>query len=235
MSAGVAISVDFDLLVPGLQYQSDVLVLGNESEILQSLEYLLSGAIKVSKRGTAVQLRVCLDRSRHVEMERENDFACCWEFGFLRSVQAEGGAGDGNDHLMVSGDDNSATDVRPLGMLSICIVDTGPGGHQVCGSTRPISLGEILFPLSLSFSLLLTVRSVMLYNRRIINPELCLHDTMLCCTPPTGSQEELDDIFRDVSPDLSNDLRGGQAGGLAYPSKSPHSLPWSFDAKEFCR
>ena len=35
----------------------------------------------------------------------------------------------------------------------------------------------------------------------------------------TGLQEELDDIFRDVSPDLSDDLRGGQAAGLSYPSK----------------
>ena len=103
-----------------------MLVLGNESEIVQSLEYLLSGAVKVSKRDTAVQLRVSLDRNRHEEMERHEQ--AVWGC-FKPRPRAD--ARDANDHLMAPGDENADDDYSVLGMLSICIVDTGPGGYQV--------------------------------------------------------------------------------------------------------
>ena len=122
-SAGIVISVEFDLLEYGLHYQSDVLVLGDESEIMQSLEYLLRGAVKVSKTETTVQLRVSLDRSKRVEIKSEENGFFCFGFNSLNHT-ADGAAG----HTRT---DNAAADFRSLGVLSVGIVDTGPGGRQV--------------------------------------------------------------------------------------------------------
>ena len=118
-----------------------MLVLGNESEIVQSLEYLLRGAVKVSKRDTEVQLRVSLDTNNVLENEHNGDVICCFSFGTHSPADAAAAG-----HLMIPGDENAEEDVRSLGMLSICIVDTGPGGNQVRDT-------EARFMLSIAFNL----------------------------------------------------------------------------------